>query len=118
MVELANGIFRQPTILAICALLLAMAFGVLLALIVAELRKKPRAAETASHARLSPVKAHAAEEIERRQLMVKQLITLYSGVHSVEALSSFLNNELERRHERWRVRIPADGPGEFYDLDT
>jgi hypothetical protein len=49
--------------------------------------------------------------------LVKQLMALYSGVHSVEALSSFLNNELERRHERWRVRIPSDGPGEFYDLD-
>lgn len=110
-------IMRQPIVLAVCALLLGMALGILLTLIVAELRKKPRAAETGSHLRSSPVKAPSAEEIERRQSLVKQLIGLYSGVHSVEALSSFLNNELERRHERWRVRIPADGPGEFYDLD-
>lgn len=94
-----------------------MALGVLLTLIVAELRKR-RGTETASHTRPSRVKAHSAEEIERRQSLVKQLIALYSGVHSAEALSSFLNNELERRHEGWRVRIPADGPGEFYDLDS
>jgi hypothetical protein len=40
---------------------------------------------------------------------------LYSGVHSADALSSFLNRELERRHETWRVRVPRDGPGEIYD---
>jgi len=117
VVELALGILRQPTILAICALLLAMAFGVLLTMIVAELRKS-RTAQGSSAASRSTVKVHSMEEIERRQSLVKQLIALYSGVHSVDALSSFLNHELERRHERWRVRIPADGPGEFYDLDS
>jgi len=116
VVELAYGILRQPTILAVCALILAVAFGVLLTMIVAELRKS-RGARVASPAGRSAIKAHSTEEIERRQSLVKQLMDLYSGVHSVEALSSFLNNELERRHERWRVRIPSDGPGEFYDLD-
>jgi hypothetical protein len=115
-VELADSIFRWPVVLAVCALVLAMALGALLTLIVAELRKR-LAAEITSHTRPSPVRAHSAEEIERRQSLVKQLIGLYSGVHSVDALSSFLNNELERRHERWRVRIPAEGPGEFYDID-
>lgn len=93
-----------------------MAFGVLLTMIVAELRRS-RTARIPSPAGRSLVKAHSTDEIERRQSLVKQLIALYSGVHSVEALSSFLNHELERRHERWRVRIPSDGPGEFYDLD-
>ena len=116
MVELAVSILRQPKILAGCALLLAMALGVLLTMIVAELRKSSAARATSPIGR-SPAKAHSSAEIERRQSLVQQLIGLYSGVHSVEALSSFLNNELERRHERWRVRIPSDGPGEFYDLD-
>jgi hypothetical protein len=116
VVELAVGFLRQPTFLAICALLLAVAFGVLLTMIVAELRKS-RAARDASPAGRPAIKSHSTDEIERRQSLVRQLIDLYSGVHSVDALSSFLNHELERRHERWRVRIPSDGPGEFYDLD-
>ena len=115
--ELASNIFRQPMVLAILALVLAMAFGVLLTMIISELRRQHRALHLESNARPVPAKAHSAEEIERRQSLIRQLIDLYSGVHSVEALSSFLNGELERRHERWRVRIPADGPGEFYDLD-
>ena len=115
--ELASNIFRQPTVLAVCALVLAMAFGVLLTLIIGELRRRRRVPHLWSEDRLSPAKTHTAEEIERRQSLIRQLIDLYSGVHSVEALPSFLNGELERRHERWRVRIPADGPGEFYDLD-
>jgi hypothetical protein len=104
-------------VLAIAALVLAMAFGVLLALIIGELRRRHRVSHLEPNARATPVKTHTAEEIERRQSLIRQLIDLYSGVHSVEALSSFLNGELERRHEPWRVRIPADGPGEFYDLD-
>jgi hypothetical protein len=116
VVELADSIVRQPAVLAISAILLAVAFGILLTMIAAELRRS-RTARVRSPAGRPPVKAHSTEEIERRQSLVKQLIDLYSGVHSVEALSSFLNHELERRHERWRVRIPADGPGEFYDLD-
>ena len=120
--ELAGNIFQQPTVLTVSALLLAMAFGALLTLIVVELRKRrtSQAAVTsaATHTRAIPVNTQSAEESERRQTMIRQLIDLYSGVHSVEALSSFLNGELERRHERWRVRIPSDGPGEFYDLDA
>jgi hypothetical protein len=118
-VQVADNIIRQPTILAACALVLAMALGVLLALIVAEVRKGrgARPAGAATHRRRPQIQTHSTEEIERRQSVVKQLIELYSGVHSVEALSNFLNGELERRHERWRVRIPSDGPGEFYDLD-
>ena len=118
--ELAGNIFQQPTVLTVSAFLLAMAFGALLTLIVVELRKRrtPQAAVAPTHMRAVPVNTHSAEESERRQTMVRQLIDLYSGVHSVEALSSFLNGELERRHERWRVRIPSDGPGEFYDLDA
>ena len=115
--ELVGNIFQQPTVLAVSALLLAVAFGVLLTLIVVELRKR-RTPPAASHARPAPVNTHSVEETERRQVLIKQLIDLYSGVHSVEALSSFLNGELERRHEPWRVRIPSDGPGEFYDLDA
>ena len=117
--QLADSIIRQPTVLAACALALAMAFGVLLAMIVAEIRK----AKDVTPARAAPAKGataaptHSPEEMERRRSLVRQLMDLYSGVHSVEALSRFLNDELERRHERWRVRIPADGPGEFYDLD-
>ena len=118
--EFAGNIFQQPTVLTVSALLLAMAFGALLTLIVVELRKRRRsqATVTPAHMRTVPVNTNSAEESERRQTMIRQLIDLYSGVHSVEALSSFLNGELERRHERWRVRIPSDGPGEFYDLDA
>ena len=122
--EFAGNIFQQPTVLTVSALLLAMAFGALLTLIVVELRKRRTSqaavapAPAPTHARAVPVNTHSAEESERRQTMIRQLIDLYSGVHSVEALSSFLNGELERRHERWRVRIPSDGPGEFYDLDA
>jgi len=119
-VEFAGNIFQQPTVLTVSALLLAMAFGALLTLIVVELRKRrtSQAAVAPTHAGAVPVNTHSAEESERRQTMIRQLIDLYSGVHSAEALSSFLNGELERRHERWRVRIPSDGPGEFYDLDA
>ena len=115
--DFAGNIFQQPTVLTVSALLLAMALGALLTLIVVELRKRRTPQASVSHARPAPVNTHSVEESERRQTMIKQLIDLYSGVHSVEALSSFLNGELERRHERWRVRIPSDGPGEFYDLD-
>ena len=118
--EFPGNIFQQPTVLTVSAFLLAMAFGALLTLIVVELRRRrtPQAAPAPTHTRAVPVAASSAEESERRQMMIRQLIDLYSGVHSVEALSSFLNGELERRHERWRVRIPSDGPGEFYDLDA
>ena len=115
--ELAGNIFQQPTVLTVSALLLAMAFGALLTLIIVELRKR-RTPQAVSHARPAPVNTTSPAETERRQMLIKQLIDLYSGVHSVEALSSFLNGELERRHELWRVRIPSEGPGEFYDLDA
>ena len=60
---------------------------------------------------------HSEEEKKRRQEIVVRLMGLYSGVHSADALSDFLNKELERRHETWRVHVPVDGPGEIYDLD-
>ena len=116
--DFAGNIFQQPTVLAVFALFLAMAFGVLLTLIVIELRKRRAAPAVTQTAQPTPVNKYSVEESERRQTVIRQLIDLYSGVHSVEALSSFLNGELERRHERWRVRIPSDGPGEFYDLDS
>jgi len=116
-VELAENIIRRPIVLAVCALILAVALGILLALIAAEIRRARRA-RPISHKRAMPAKMHSAEEIERRRTLVTTLIDLYSGVHSVEALSNFLNAELERRHEQWRVRIPSDGPGEFYDLGS
>ena len=95
-------------------LLSAMAFGAVCALIVVELRKKRPAKPQAGHAAPN-TPASSEEERKRRQDLVVQLMALYSGVHSADALSSFLNRELERRHETWRVRIPLDGPGEIYD---
>ena len=95
-------------------LLSAMAFGAVCALIVVELRKKtavrPQAGRVPTNA-----PAVSEEERNRRQDLLVQLMGLYSGVHSADALSSFLNRELERRHETWRVRVPRDGPGEIYD---
>ena len=95
-------------------LLSAMAFGAVCALIVVELRKKNPTKPQAGHAAPN-IPAPNEEEKKRRQDLVGQLMDLYSGVHSADALSSFLNRELKRRHESWRVRIPLDGPGEIYD---
>jgi hypothetical protein len=98
-------------------LLSAMAFGALLALIAVELLARSKRTANAA-ARLSAGSGHhSEEEKKRRQDVVVRLMGLYSGVHSADALSDFLNKELERRHELWRVRIPMDGPGEIYDLD-
>ena len=98
-------------------LLLAMAFGAILALIGVELQRRARRkALAAQHTAAKPQQSD--EEKRRRQDVVVRLMELYSGVHSADALSDFLNKELERRHEAWRVRIPSDGPGEIYDLDT
>ena len=103
-------------LLTVAILLLAMAFGAILALIAVELRTRAR--RGAGAARLqSGSGRHSEEEKKRRQDVVVRLMGLYSGVHSADALSDFLNRELERRHEVWRVRIPLDGPGEIYDLD-
>ena len=98
-------------------LLLAMAFGAILALIGVELRRRSRRQAQVATRLESGLGRHSEEEKKRRQDMVVQLMGLYSGVHSADALSDFLNRELERRHEIWRVRIPVDGPGEIYDLD-
>jgi hypothetical protein len=95
-------------------LLTAMAFGAVCALIVVELRKKT-AAKSASNRITTDTPAVSEEERIRRQDLLVQLMGLYSGVHSADALSSFLNRELERRYETWRVRVPLDGPGEIYD---
>lgn len=95
-------------------LLLATAFGALSTLIVLELRtllrRKARRRRT-----VEALPRHTEDEMRRRQDLLAQLMELYSGVHSAEALSHFLNNELERRYQTWRVRIPLDGPGEIYD---
>ena len=95
-------------------LLTAMAFGAVCALIVVELRKKS-AVKSESNRTTTNTPAVSEEERIRRQDLLVQLMGLYSGVHSADALSSFLNRELERRHETWRVRVPLDGPGEIYD---
>lgn len=110
-------IFGRSNPLILAGLLLsAMAFGAILALIAVELRKKTR--HRPSSQRPAPaMSAYDNKERDRRQELVARLMELYSGVHSGDALSDFLNKELERRHEEWRVRIPADGPGEIYDLD-
>ena len=105
----------NPLILA-GLLLLAMALGAILALIAVELRKKTQ--RRPSQQRPAPATtASDNKEQHRRQELVARLMELYSGVHSGDALSDFLNKELERRHEDWRVRIPPDGPGEIYNLD-
>jgi len=103
-------------LVAIGLVVLAIAFGVLVTLIAIELRKKSRRGRRGDHQR-SPAHAHNDEEKKRRQDLVVHLMSLYSGVHSAEALSHFLNKELEHRHETWRVRVPPDGPGEIYDLE-
>jgi len=99
-------------------LLLAVAFGAILALIGVELRGRSRRKAMAAARLETGSGRHSEEEKKRRQDVVVRLMGLYSGVHSADALSDFLNKELERRHEAWRVRIPLDGPGEIYDLDV
>ena len=104
-------------LLTAAILLLAMAFGAILALIVVELRNRAkRQAFAAARSGIGSFRV-SDDEKKRRQDVVVRLMELYSGVHSADALSDFLNKELERRHEAWRVRIPMDGPGEIYDLD-
>jgi len=103
-------------LVAIGLIVLAIAFGVLVALIAIELRKRSQRSRRPDHRR-SPMPTHSDEEKKRRQDLVVNLMALYSGVHSADALSHFLNKELEHRHEPWRVRVPPDGPGEIYDLE-
>ena len=62
-----------------------MAFGAVLTLIGVELKKAHRRRRR-SKSKEKP-QAHAPEEMQRRQDLVAQLIDLYSGVHSVDALS-------------------------------
>ena len=103
-------------LLAALSLALAMAFGALLTLIVVELRKRSR--QRVRQERTNPpAPAPSKEEMQQRRDLVVQLMNLYSGVHSADAVSDFLNKELENRHLTWRVRIPQHGPGEIYDLD-
>ena len=104
-------------LLTATVLLLAMAFGALLALITVELRTRSRRKARMASQLGAGSDHHSEAEKKRRQDVVVRLMGLYSGVHSADALSDFLNRELERRHEIWRVRIPLDGPGEIYDLD-
>ena len=103
--------------LAAGLLLLAMAFGAILALIAVELQKKAKPNASLQRS-VSAISVSDDKEKERRQDLVVRLMELYSGVHSADALADFLNGELERRHETWRVRVPIDGPGEIYDLDA
>jgi hypothetical protein len=109
-------IFGEPNILiGVAVLVLAMALGSLGTLIAIELRKRAR--QRPRPGRFQPETEPSEEEKRRRQEVVVRLMSLYSGVHSADALSDFLNRELERRQENWRVRIPSDGPGEIYDLE-
>jgi hypothetical protein len=108
-------VFGGLNFFTIGQLVLAMAFGALVALIWVELRK-----EYLTKRKRQPaiaVETHGESEKTRRQDVVVRLMNLYSGVHSAHALSEFLNKELERRHEPWRVRIRSDGPGEIHDLE-
>lgn len=93
---------------------LAIAFGAVVALIVVELKKR----SSKKLGRRSVSNMPTEEEKGRRLQLVAQLMALYSGVHSTHALTEFLNSELERRHELWRVRIPLNGPGEIYNLES
>ena len=104
-------------ILTVSLFLLAIVFGVLLTLIALEIKGSFRYKARPGRLAKSPLKIHTEAESHRRQALMVQLMGLYSGVHSADALSDFLNRELERRHETWRVHIPIDGPGEIYDLD-
>lgn len=103
-------------LLTTLSLALAMAFGALMTLIVVELRKRSRQRDRREKAKPAPPR-HTPEEMQQRRDLVVQLMNLYSGVHSADAVSDFLNRELESRHLTWRVRIPQHGPGEIYDLD-
>lgn len=102
-------------IAALC-LVLAMVFGALMTLIVVELRRRARIKERQERPRPEIPRA-SPEEMQQRRDLVVQLMNLYSGVHSADAVSDFLNKELESRFLTWRVRIPQNGPGEIYDLD-
>lgn len=103
-------------LLTATALALAMALGALSTLIAVELRKRAR--QKARLERPRPAaRIHSKEDMQQRRDLVVQLMNLYSGVHSADAVSDFLNKELESRHLTWRVRIPQHGPGEIYDLD-
>lgn len=103
-------------LLAALSLALAMAFGALITLIVVEMRKRARQRTRQEMARPA-IPRPSPEEMQQRRDLVVQLMNLYSGVHSSDAVSDFLNKELEGRHLTWRVRIPQHGPGEIYDLD-
>lgn len=106
----------SASLLAVGLLLLAMAFGAILTLIGVELRNARRRSKR-SRRMETPSQTHGAEEMKLRHDLVAQLMSLYSGVHSADALSDFLNKELERRLKPWRVRIPSNGPGEIFDID-
>jgi hypothetical protein len=111
------GLGTANSALLISLLLLATAFGALVALIGVEIRKKFKTRHGhRSSAGLSRVSNN--EETTRRQEIVVQLMSRYSGVHSVEALSDFINKELEWRRETWRVHIPPNGPGRIVNLES
>lgn len=97
--------------------LLATAFGALVALIGVEIRKNSKNGR-GPRPSASPPGASNSMERARRQEIVVQLMSRYSGVHSVEALSDFINKELEWRRETWRVLIPQNGLGQIVDLEN
>ena len=103
-------------LLTALSLALAMAFGALMTLIVVELRKRSGQRDRREKAKPT-TPPPTPEEMQKRRDLVVQLMNLYSGVHSADAVSDFLNKELESRYLTWRVRIPQHGPGEIYDLD-
>lgn len=110
-------ILGSSTLIVTVGLLLAMVFGAIAALIGQELIKIRRQHAKTNRSQ-NPSQLRGTEDAKSRQDLVVQLIGLYSGVHSAEALTDFLNKELERRHKLWRVRIPSNGPGEIYDPDN
>jgi hypothetical protein len=107
-----NALFHANLLVIVGQFVLAAIFGSLVTLIIIELRKHWRQARSRSQSEL----VLSQPERERRQALVSNLMGLYSGVHSSHALEDFLNKELERRHESWRVRIPPNGPGEIHEL--
>jgi hypothetical protein len=103
--------------LLIFLLLLATAFGALVALIGVEIRKKSKNGHGPRPSAGSPGVSNSEERARRHEIVV-QLMSRYSGVHSVEALSDFINKELEWRRETWRVQIPQNGLGQIVDLES
>ena len=111
------GLGTATSPLLILLLSLATAFGALVALIGVEIGKKSKNRH-GPRPSAGSLRVSNSEERARRQEIVVQLMSRYSGVHSVEALSDFINKELEWRRETWRVHIPPNGLGQIVDLES